>query len=277
MILKNKAEFAGRVKLQISGGERGTINYPWFGNMVLDQGLDRLIGQPTYGNILRAFFVGSSSQSVSASDVGVIAPIAFAGAGSPTHGWDEDGGFGYSRSVAVFARGDAAGNISEVAAGWDTSYNSAAFRALVKDELGEPTTITVLSDEVLSITWELRRWWAAPSPHLITYDDGDGGVATTTVSYKSIAEMSKSGGSLGSAGVGGWGGDLVAPFTGERTVVFAEGDANPSISNATPPRGSSPSSFPNEVNYATFTPPIPKTSEFTVAIVWQLTVARREP
>ena len=277
MILKHKAEFAGRVKLQISGGKRGTIDYPWFGNMVLDQGLNMLINQPTYGTVLQSFYVGSSSQPVSPSDVGVIAPIAVKTAGSATHGWDGDGGFGYSRATATFARGVAAGNISEVAAGWDPSYSSAAFRALVKDASGEPTTITVLSDEVLSLTWEVRRWWTSPPPHLITYDDGDGGVATTTVSYKSVAKMSKSFPVLGSAGTGGWVGSLVAPFTGERTVVFAENAGNPAIGSATPPMGSSYPSFPNEPNYVTFTPPIPKTSEFTVAIVWQLTVARREP
>ena len=43
---------------------------------------------------------------------------------------------------ATFANGLAAGNISELAAGDSNNNTSACARALVRDDLGNPTTIT---------------------------------------------------------------------------------------------------------------------------------------
>ena len=53
-----------------------------------------------------------------------------------------------------FGQGIAAGNISEVGLGWGNSnlWN----RALIKDANGNPTTITVLSDEYLDVVSEIR-------------------------------------------------------------------------------------------------------------------------
>ena len=51
----------------------------------------------------------------------------------------------------------AAGNLSEVGVGWT---GGACFsRALIVDGVGTPTTITVLGDEILDVTYEFRRSW----------------------------------------------------------------------------------------------------------------------
>jgi len=47
------------------------------------------------------------------------------------------------------------GNISEVGVGWGTSSGLFS-RSLVKDSNGNPVTITVLSNEILDVTYELR-------------------------------------------------------------------------------------------------------------------------
>jgi hypothetical protein len=65
--------------------------------------------------------------------------------------------YGYNRQTFRFAAGTAAGNLSEVGIGW-AATGSLFARALIKDELGDPTTITVLSDEVLDVTYELRSY-----------------------------------------------------------------------------------------------------------------------
>jgi hypothetical protein len=67
--------------------------------------------------------------------------------------------YGWKRVTYRFATGVAAGNIAEVGIASGTTFGNALFsRALVLDELGAPTTVTVLSDEVLDVTYELRLY-----------------------------------------------------------------------------------------------------------------------
>ena len=56
-----------------------------------------------------------------------------------------------------FGEGVASGNISEVGCGWGTGL-ALWNRALVKDLNGNPTTITVLSDEFLDVIIEVRYY-----------------------------------------------------------------------------------------------------------------------
>lgn len=60
----------------------------------------------------------------------------------------------FGRRTWRFAVGVATGNISEIGLGW--SNNNLWNRALVKDVAGNPTTITVLSDEYLDVISEVR-------------------------------------------------------------------------------------------------------------------------
>lgn len=68
----------------------------------------------------------------------------------------------YSMSWAVwrFAAGAAAGNISEVGISMAGASSSSTLyaRALVVDALGNPTTITVLSDEILDVRYEMYKY-----------------------------------------------------------------------------------------------------------------------
>lgn len=289
MILGSAAELAGRVKLQISGGARGTIDYPWQDNMILDQGFVQLItGLVTPSQIaFIAFGVGSSSQPVQPTDTGLVAPIAFASNPvAATRGWDAAGGFGWSRLSRSFARGAAAGNISELTTGHAANNTSAMARALVRDAQGNPTTITVLSDEVLTITWEWRRWWTSGQPNTIEYSV-DGVTKTTTVSYNQ--DMRTTGSGLGSGGTNPMVGSLISSsggvFVGEFIRTFSETQGNPLVSVIDPSGdGNSGASapydgrvFPYDPNYATFDPPIAKTNEFRLVIRHRIALTRREP
>lgn len=289
MILGGRAELAGRVKLQISGGARGTIEYPWQDNMILDQGFEQLIvhGSNSTAIPFISIGVGSSSQAVQPTDTGLISPIAFTPhtASGVTHGWDADGGFGWSRASRSFARGAAAGNVSELTAGYAKNNTSAMARALVRDEMGNPTTITVLSDEVLTVTWEWRRWWTIAEPHTIEYLV-DGVPHTTTVSYKQNLSTSASG--LGSGGVAPMNSELISSsggvFVGEFRTFFTEKQGNPQVATASTfgVDGSGGSGwgggvFPSDSAYATFDPPIAKTNEFTLEIRHRIALTRRNP
>lgn len=64
----------------------------------------------------------------------------------------------YSLQITYrFGEGVAAGNLTEVGLGWtQTGQNPCWNRALIKDANGNPTTLTVLSDEFLDVTVEIR-------------------------------------------------------------------------------------------------------------------------
>lgn len=55
-----------------------------------------------------------------------------------------------------FTTGQAAGNLSEVGVGWAESGNTLVSRALLVDENGDPTTITVLPTEVIDVFHSLH-------------------------------------------------------------------------------------------------------------------------
>lgn len=289
MILKHKAELAGRVKLQISGGERGTIDYDWFDNMILDRGLallvdTRQLASNARTNLpFRCYGVGSSSAPVTPTQVGLQSPIALwpidAGGERPqvSRGFNAAEGFGWSRCTWSFPRGGAAGNISELTASNGYNYTSAIARALVRDSEGNPTTITVLPDEVLSITWEFRRWWSIPEPHLLEYDNGDGVMLSTLVTYQPLSGYGTGPEGLGSAGDGGVPWETVALNTSTYPILFTEGQGNPAISSVGYNTSKSGSLFPAATPFATFNPPIPKTNEFICNITLELSITRRAP
>lgn len=283
---EHRAELAGRVKLQISGGERGVVDYPWQDNMILDQGFINLITGSINDSALLYIGVGSSSQTVEPTDVGLIAPIARVLRRSSEHGWDEGGGFGWTRVRATFANGLAAGNISELTTGSSNNNTSACARALVRDEFGNPTTITVLAGETLVVTWEWRRWWAVADTHVLEFDV-DGVATSTTVTYKPVSELSKTDSVLGSGGEAAMGGSLISSdggvFIGEFKKTYTELEGNLEITYATT-LGDNQSGgrttggvFPRDTTYATFTPPIVKTDQFKLEIYHRIRLTRRAP
>lgn len=284
---EHKAELAGRVKLQISGGERGVIDYPWQDNMILDQGFIGLITiSSTLPTALGYISVGSSSQAVEPTDVGLIAPIARVFRGTISHGWNEEGGFGWSRAKATFANGSAAGNISELATGSNNNNTTAYARALVRDETGEPTTVSVLDGETLVVTWEWRRWWTVAEPHTLEFEV-DGEIRSTEVTYAPESSLPKSSRALGSGGVTPIKGSLISSdggvFVGEFKKTYDAVDGNMQIVYATTEGDNysggywDGSVFPKYAKYGTFTPPIDKTDEFKLEIYHRIRLSRRAP
>lgn len=127
-----------------------------FPNLVTNGGLNRIgsnngagaycqVGTgtttPTFGDTALANRIAGSNSEVSGGTSQTIV------AGPPR----------YSSNVSGrrFAAGVATGNLTEVGFGWATSgslYN----RALIRDGSGNPTTITVLADEILDVYLETR-------------------------------------------------------------------------------------------------------------------------
>lgn len=140
--------------VNVSTGKRRLL-LDWFKNRILDQGLNRLGTEP----FMDYCQVGSGStapadnntglQSLVATTTGVQSNTQGSAASAPYYGW--------FRRTYRFAAGVAAGNLSEVGVGWGAS-NQLFSRSLIRDAEGNPTTITILSDEFLDVTYEFRLY-----------------------------------------------------------------------------------------------------------------------
>lgn len=146
---------AGRFKLEAgrADGSRRMLA-DWFDNLILDNGLNRI---GTLAPLARCQ-VGTGSAAPVASQTALASSVATtAVVQASVVGNEVASGYHYARITYRFAAGEAAGNLNEVGVGFsnDTLFS----RALILDALGQPTTVTVLGDEFLDVTYELRSYW----------------------------------------------------------------------------------------------------------------------
>jgi|ERR1700743_1316332 len=114
------------------------------------------------GNLAGNCAVGTGNATPQVSDTALGSLRATAGLNTTTTGYVAKVGtvpaYWYYRANYVFAVGSATGNLTEVGVfpyGGNVNGDMAS-RSLILDDNGNPTSITVLSDEVLTVTWELR-------------------------------------------------------------------------------------------------------------------------
>ena len=133
---------------------------PWQDNLITNNGMDYIGGNgASPGNFLQYVSVGSGANPPQFTDNALQARIAttnYYTSGGITSGFTTSAPyFSWYRKEFQFAAGAAAGVLSEI--GLTGSGGTPAYtRALIKDSAGNPTTITVLSDELLIITYERR-------------------------------------------------------------------------------------------------------------------------
>lgn len=179
MKLKGTAGVAGKYKLRTgrrdtNGNEITTYDSGWFDNIITDAGLN-LMGSDGY---LNACQVGSGSAAPSAGNTSLVSFVAgtttitnvvsAAQASAPYYG---------SLTLTFrFAEGDAAGNLSEVGIGTAATGGTLFSRALITDSGGSPTTITVLANEFLDVTYQLQL---VPPTTDSTFNVTDAGPAGT--------------------------------------------------------------------------------------------------
>lgn len=132
----------------------------WFPNLILDAGLDRMGAE---GDYLAWCQVGSGSTAPLASQTTLASRVAGTSALQAITAANSGSDPYFARRTLTyrFAQGVASGVLAEVGVGWASS-GSLYSRALILDALGNPTTITVLPDESLDVTYELRMYvWAS--------------------------------------------------------------------------------------------------------------------
>lgn len=161
-------QLEGHYKLSVKradGSERCSFDFP---NLIVDNGLDLFAETPTQAFGIRHMFtwcgVGTGTTAPAVTDSALETQIAdvayYNGDRMATSTFVEAAGAvpAYWRAVATyrFTTGVAEGNLSEIAIGHAAA--NIFSRALITDSGGTPVTITVLADEVLDVTYELRSY-----------------------------------------------------------------------------------------------------------------------
>lgn len=126
----------------------------WFPNLITNFGLEQMGNVTGY---LNGCAVGSGATPPNVNDTALGSQIAFT---STRQGWNQGAQptapyYIWARTTYRFASGAAAGNLSEIGIKLNNATNLFS-RALILDGAGNPTTVTVASDEVLDATYELR-------------------------------------------------------------------------------------------------------------------------
>lgn len=168
------AELAGRYKLvtRLSDGSV-TKETDWFDNIITNQGLD-ILGEDTY---LRYCRVGTGSATPVATDESLQSSIAVTDTILSTSDTFSAVSPYYSAVIRTFrfGVGVAAGNLTEVGIFQSSATDSCGSRALIVDGMGDPITLTVLSNEILDVVYELRTYMMEV--------DGTGVVTLDSVDY----------------------------------------------------------------------------------------------
>ena len=208
-----KLGLAGFYKMEAVSARTGKkrVLADWFPNLITDFGLNAL-GSEVKDRLV-VCSVGSGTTAPSNSDTALSSPVALTDTtkdGSDIVGASaEPPYYGWRRTTKRFDIGVAAGNLSEVGMSSRESTNPIVAdplfsRALILDGNGDPTTITVLSDEYLDVTYELRVY--APATDLVqTITDAETGVTHTVTTRAANVTSVGAGLATGIPALSSWG------------------------------------------------------------------------
>lgn len=164
-----------------------------FKNLITNNGLNLIGGSG--GSLMQYCQVGSGNSTPLFTDTALQSKVAHATTLSTTEGFVASAFpyYGWKKWVYQFATGVAAGNLSEIGVSPATTGNLFS-RALILDGLGNPTTITILSDEILEVTYELRTY--APTDDVVKTD-----LVLNSITYTVTARPI----GFSASGASGWG------------------------------------------------------------------------
>lgn len=169
--IKTEVKLKGRYKVR-KFNELGEVTQDtgWFDNLITNQGLDQIGGYQFAYNVGGPFFliacsVGTGTNTPSVSDTqlqtfGAAAPTLGSGVTAPSSLTYNAGPPSYWACIMeyTFPAGSATGTWSEIGVGnWTANTDTQPWlfsHALIQSG-GSPTTITVLSNESLQVTYEL--------------------------------------------------------------------------------------------------------------------------
>lgn len=179
---KNLGYMDANTGLWIPGREVVTQDLEPFTNIITNTGLDDLADTSVSGSTQYAH-VGTGTNTEGATDTALQTHVASVASPTRTNSVKASAPYyGYLDSSWRFGEGAAEGNIAEIGFGPGASNTGLFSRARVKDGGGSPTTITVLSDEFLDVSYQFRLY-----PDHINSDgsanDGSGSIDISGTSY----------------------------------------------------------------------------------------------
>lgn len=205
MIIPFRNTVAGRYKIEaVARDGRRRLLADWFPNIITNGGLNRIGSNATQ---ISACHVGTGTAVPAATDTTLGNRIATTNSATASN-TVTNGTTPYyvaEQRTFRFGEGVAAGTLSEVGIGWlATSPYTLFSRALILDSGGNPTTITVLSNEFLDVTYELR--------HYPPLTDASGTVNISGVDYAWLSRASSAGSAnwVGGSGLASGFGNAVA-------------------------------------------------------------------
>lgn len=161
------ASVAGRYKLVAHRKDKAGVEVsrdltPWFENLITNQGLNFIGNTSNISEFLNRCDVGTGNAVPTVNDTALVAITATStNLNSQTSGAATVAPyFRFCRLTFRFSAGSATGTLAEVGVGPNITGNPASdglfSRSLIKDSNGNPTTVTVLSDETLDVIYEYR-------------------------------------------------------------------------------------------------------------------------
>ena len=139
----------------ISSDQRGVLAE--FDNLITDAGLSRMYSY----DYLNYCYVGTGSTPPTVNDTALVNRVGTTNKtnGSTNTVQSTPPYFAEHTKYYEFPVGTATGNLTEVGVGWlDSGVYKLFSRALILDAGGLPTTITILSTEMLRVTYSLRLY-----------------------------------------------------------------------------------------------------------------------
>lgn len=171
-----------------------------FSNLITDIGLQRMASSTNGQSAVYSFLrVSTDTTEPSTSDTGLQGQVASTSSYSHTGGVNMEEGYAWRQQTWTFPLGAIDNqNISKLATGWGSGEGTVFSVALVKDSEGNPTTVTVLEDEQLRVSWEHRRYWPTEDTQSVIANEGNkGGTFTCTARAAQVGSWAVGEGSLG--------------------------------------------------------------------------------
>jgi hypothetical protein len=203
-----------RAKVRKAETMEVTKDTGWFKNIITDRGLVEWYSLPhagsfdDTGDIASNCCVGTGNTTPLTTDVQLAAfrAAVSSSTGGGTGGYPGkssagyvaaaggDPAYWYARYNYQFGTGAAAGNLTEVGTypGGASASSDLFSRALILDDAGNPTAITVLSDEILTVTWELR-WYLDVTDHAFSFNLNGSPITGTYRLWQATQQLANTG------------------------------------------------------------------------------------
>jgi len=188
--IKRRVACEGKYKIMVGKKPGGIeseqrIVTDWFTNLITDGGLNRL-GTSSFNHSSIYCQVGEGSTTPSVEDVNLTDYVAYTQTKAKTDTVDIPSLYQQRVTTYSFALGAAAGNLTEVGVGWGSTTNLFS-HALILDAEGSPTSITVLSDEYLTVVYSYRIYGLlADSTGSVTFTGNIAGTYNWTLRHSSF-------------------------------------------------------------------------------------------